>query len=172
MLWHWKTQAALWVAFLAVGFLLALAAQKVYGAGLAYNRVVKVVDGDTVILNRSGKHVTCRLIGLNTPETVHPGMVPQPYGKEASDYLKWWIEGKTVRVDYEYPQGDRKRYDRYDRLLVYLWADKGRQLVNLEMVKRGYGRFESGYRTKYRDDFKAAELEAKSLGMGLWGLQP
>lgn len=151
-----------------VGLSLTLWAQ--VKGGLAAQRVVRVVDGDTVVLNRSGKLVTCRLIGVSAPETHHPTKPPEPYGKEAEEYLRWWLEGKTVRVDYEYEATSPYRQDRYKRLLVYLWADKGKQLVNLELVKRGYARFESEYRTRYRKDFKAAEAEAKSLGMGLWGI--
>ena len=85
---------------------------------LATQRVTRVVDGDTVVLNRGGKLVTCRLIGVAAPETHHPSKPPEPYGKEAEEYLRSWLEGKTVRVDYEYSSDSSYRHDRYQRLLV------------------------------------------------------
>jgi micrococcal nuclease len=132
---------------------------------MAAQRVVRVVDGDTVVLNRGGHHVTCRLIGVNTPETVAPGRPVQPGGPEASSYLRGWIEGKTVRVSYEKPGGSR---DRYGRLLVYLWADEGRQMINYTLIERGFGRYERGYPTKYRPFFDAAERKAQADGLGIW----
>src|SRR3954454_22705575 len=35
-------------------------------------RVVRVVDGDTVVVMLDGRPTTIRLIGVDTPETVHP----------------------------------------------------------------------------------------------------
>gem|GEM_PF-5259809 len=34
--------------------------------------VVRVVDGDTLVVNYDGKEERLRLIGVDTPETVHP----------------------------------------------------------------------------------------------------
>ena len=47
--------------------------------------VVKVVDGDTVVIERNGKNETLRLIGMDAPETttLRKGVV-ECFGKEAS----------------------------------------------------------------------------------------
>lgn len=157
----------LWVlgllAWLAVAVGIGLRA---YGEGiLASNRVVRVIDGDTVVLNRGGKEVTCRLIGVNTPETKAPNQPVGFYGPEASAFVKQWLEGKTVRVDYE---TSPPKLDRYGRLLVYLYADKGRELVNKTLIERGYARFEAGYPTRYKEEFRLAEIKATSLSLGIW----
>lgn len=47
-------------------------------------RVVRVVDGDTVRLAINGDEENVHLIGIDTPETVHPTRGGEPYGKEAS----------------------------------------------------------------------------------------
>ena len=47
--------------------------------------VVRVVDGDTIILDGKEK---VRLIGVDTPETKHPQKPVQYYGKEASTFTK------------------------------------------------------------------------------------
>ena len=51
-------------------------------------RVARVVDGDTVRLAINGQEEAVRLIGIDTPETVHPMRGEEPYGKEASDFTK------------------------------------------------------------------------------------
>ena len=43
-------------------------------------RVIRVVDGDTIVLERIGK---VRLIGIDTPETVDPRRPVQRFGKDA-----------------------------------------------------------------------------------------
>lgn len=134
---------------------------------LASERVARVIDGDTVELNRGGSLVRCRLIGVDAPEATTK---VEPYGPEATDYLRGWIEGKTVRVDYERKdkRGEWER-DRYGRLLVYLLADRGRQSVNIALVERGVARFYGDFPTRYRAAFKTAEKSARDRGLGLWG---
>jgi len=46
-------------------------------------KVVRVIDGDTVVLNFNGN---VRLIGVDTPETVHPSKPVEHFGKEASEF--------------------------------------------------------------------------------------
>jgi endonuclease YncB( thermonuclease family) len=133
---------------------------------LASNRVVRVIDGDTVDLNRGGEIVRCRLIGIDAPESTTK---IEPYGPEASRYLRAWIEGKVVRVDYERREkrGGWER-DRYGRLLVYLLADHGRQSINIALVENGQARYEAAYPTRYRAQLKAAETDARAHKRGLW----
>jgi len=50
----------------------------------AHHRVVRVIDGDTAVVEIDGKATTVRLIGLDTPETVHPSKPVERYGKGAS----------------------------------------------------------------------------------------
>jgi micrococcal nuclease len=132
---------------------------------LAAERVVRVIDGDTVELNRGGSLVRCRLIGVDAPEATTK---VEPYGPEATAYLRGWIEGKTVRVDYERRIRGEPERDRYGRLLVYLLADRGRQSVNIALVERGIARFYGDFPTRYRAAFKAAEKSARDRGLGLW----
>ena len=61
-----------------------------------WRTVVRVVDGDTIILD--GKE-RVRLIGVDTPETVDPRRPVQYFGKEASAFTKRMVEGKKVRLE-------------------------------------------------------------------------
>ena len=110
---------------LAAAALLAMAA-----AGAAAQVVERVVDGDTIVVRDVGR---VRLIGVDTPETVHPGRPVEFFGKEASAFTKRLVDGKRVRLDY-----DQQRTDRYGRTLAYVHLPDG-TFVNAEIIRRGYG---------------------------------
>ncbi|QDT65016.1 thermonuclease family protein [Calycomorphotria hydatis] len=123
-------------------------------------RVVRIVDGDTLIID-GGYRV--RLIGVDTPESVHPDLPPQPYAEEASEYLRELISGKIVRLEF-----DQERTDRYGRLLAYLWLDG--LLINEEIISQGYGKAVTHFPTSsyYKSRFRAAEAEARQAERGIW----
>ena len=50
--------------------------------------VIRVVDGDTLLVEFSGTEERVRLIGVDTPETVHPNKPVEHFGKEASAFTK------------------------------------------------------------------------------------
>lgn len=79
--------------------------------------VTRAIDGDTIEVTLKGEteSQTVRLIGIDTPETVHPNKEIEPYGKEASDFTKSKLEGKTVNLEL-----DTQETDKYGRLLAYV----------------------------------------------------
>ena len=158
------------VAFLAFPSTIATYAKPVENgpdlSTLATYRCLRVVDGDTIVLKMSGKTQTCRLIGVDTPETVHPTKAVEHFGKEASSFLKKLIEGKDVRIAYD---GPVPTYDRYRRLLVYVHLDgKPPTFVNQEIIAKGYGHAYVQYPFAYMEDFRAAEKRAREDKLGLW----
>lgn len=126
-------------------------------------RVVKVIDGDTIMIEGGLK---IRYIGVNTPETKDPRRGVQCFGKEASAKNQALVEGKIVRLE-----KDVEERDKYGRLLRYVWL--GNEMVNEVLVKEGYA-FSSPYppNVKYHKRFLAAEREARSRGIGLWSSCP
>ena len=58
--------------------------------------VLSVIDGDTVNITYEGKKTSVRLIGVDTPETVHPSKPIEPYGKEAAAFLKNLLKEESV----------------------------------------------------------------------------
>ena len=63
--------------------------------------VTRVVDGDTLKVEIAGQIETVRLIGVDTPETVHPRKPVEYFGKEASAFTKRMAEGKTASSEIE-----------------------------------------------------------------------
>jgi micrococcal nuclease len=122
-------------------------------------RVERVVDGDTLVVSTIG---TVRLIGVDTPETVHPSKPVQRFGTEASAFLKSLTLGQAVRLDY-----DQQRTDRYGRTLAYVHLADGR-LVNLEIIRQGYGFAYTAFPFRLIAEFRATEREAREARRGLW----
>ncbi len=122
--------------------------------------VRRVVDGDTLILS-DGMRV--RLIGVDTPETKDPHRPVQYFGREASEFTRQHIEGKPVRLEYDW-----QRLDKYGRTLAYVYRLPDNFFLNAELVKQGYGHAYTRFPFKYLDLFRAYEREAREKGVGLW----
>jgi micrococcal nuclease len=123
-------------------------------------RVQRVVDGDTLVL-ADGTRV--RLLGVDTPETKHPDIPPEPLGAEASEFTRRHIEGRTVTLQF-----DRERRDRYHRVLAYVYLDDW--MLNEELIRAGFSRAETRfpYSTAMKRRFRTAEKEARENNRGLW----
>lgn len=138
-------------------------------------RVTRVVDGDTISVSIDGKEYKLRMIGVDTPETVHPNKPVEFYGKEASDFTKQQLTDKTV-----YLEKDVSESDRYGRLLRYVWTSRPatnnptdseiiNQMFNAKLVKNGYAQVYT-----YPPDVKHIPLfiqlqnQARSNNLGLW----
>src|SRR3954451_22120022 len=108
--------------FVAIGVVLALALGGCGGPqGIPHARVVRVVDGDTVVLTEIGK---VRLIGIDTPEVYGQ---QECFGQEASAFAKRELPpGREVT----FRLGVESR-DRYGRALAYVWLGDGRMFNEL-----------------------------------------
>jgi endonuclease YncB( thermonuclease family) len=133
-------------------------------------RVVRVVDGDTIIVDRGRGAERLRYIGMDTPETVKPASPVEWMGAEASAANRSLVEGQTVVLE-----KDVSETDRYGRLLRDVWLHGGGswRLVNLELVRDGYARV-STYPpdVKYVDLLLTAQVDAREHDRGLWGAGP
>lgn len=127
--------------------------------------VVKVIDGDTLAVERSGVRETIRLIGIDTPETVDPRRAVQCFGAEASNEAKRLLLGARVTLVSDSTQDTR---DKYGRRLAYVYRVDG-LFVNEYLVRAGFA-YEYTYRAPYRFQslFEEAELEAQAAKRGLW----
>lgn len=130
-----------------------------------YYTVTKVTDGDTIHIRMDGQDETVRLIGINTPETVDPRRSVECFGKEASEAMKSFVEGKIVRLEYDDSQSLR---DTYGRILAYVYLEDG-QMVNRKMVAEGYA-YEYTYMMPYhyQKEFRQVQQLAKTSLRGLW----
>lgn len=139
--------------------------QDILGTDDAQYHVIKIVDGDTIRVEKDGVSQTVRLIGIDTPESVDPRKSVECFAHEASARLEELIGDRYVRLEADLSQAD---VDRYGRVLRYvLSAD--RTLVNKLMIQEGFA-YEYTYDKpyQYQDDFKSAQRDAEAQGLGLW----
>lgn len=115
--------------------------------------LVRVVDGDTIIVMYNDEQTRVRLIGIDTPESVHPDSDKNTDdGILASDYTKNLLQS-GILVGLEF---DEDMYDIYDRLLAYVYIEDG-TMINLHLVEAGMANLLTyPPNTKYLDLFENA----------------
>lgn len=137
---------------------------------VAANAVVtQLTDGDTLRVRMDGVEEKVRLIGIDTPESVHPSKPVECFGKEASAHLADLLpEGTRVRVVL-----DVEARDRYDRLLGYVYRSSDGAFVNLEMARAGFAeQLTIPPNVAHQSEIRAAVGEAREAGRGLWSACP
>jgi len=133
--------------------------------------VIKHIDGDTVRVRFSNppkdisSEETIRLLGVDTPETVHTKKAVQRFGKEASEYTENSLLGKDVYIAFDWDLRDR-----YKRLLAYIYTESGR-CFNAVLIQEGYGHAYLRFPFQFMEEFKILEQEARQQKRGLWAIQ-
>jgi micrococcal nuclease len=134
--------------------------------------VVDHVDGDTVrvrIFSNAGAVPaelglveTIRLLGVDTPETVHPSRPAERFGKEASSFTKAWLLNTQVYLAFDWDLRDR-----YGRLLAYIYTASG-ECFNALLIREGYAHAYNRFTFQFMDEFRVLEQEARRKKRGLW----
>lgn len=126
--------------------------------------VIRVIDGDTLVVDYDDQELTVRLLNVNTPETKDPNKPVECMGPEASDFLTEALPaGSTVTLAF-----DVEREDRYGRTLAAVYDDDD-LLINAEIARRGLGvpvTYEPN--AKFRPPVDEAYQEAQEQGVGLF----
>ena len=145
-------------------------------------RVTKVPDGDTLVVDGVGK---VHLLGIKSADDpalqVGPsGPPPQPRRdpstpapaavggslilkreRPSREFLQKLARGRTVRIEYDPlvgSSGDR---------VAYLFLDDG-TLLNAEMLKAGRARLDLTRQFARETEFKRLEEQAQSASIGIW----
>jgi len=125
-----------------------------------WNKVKWVNDGDTVVLS-DGRHV--RYIGINAPEIAHDHQKAEAFGYAAKKYNQSIVQSKKVRLEF-----DKEKYDRYGRLLAYIYLLDG-TFINKKMIEKGYA-----YLLPRKPNVKCEKMllktqrDAMSTKQGMW----
>jgi endonuclease YncB( thermonuclease family) len=131
--------------------------------GAVAAKVQRVVDGDTFVASVNGRRERVRVIGVDTPESVDPNRPDEPFGEEASNFAKHYLNGRTVRM-----AGDVEPRDRYGRMLAYVWLADG-TFWNALLAAEGYAQqLTIPPNVTYADLFRRLVGEARREDRGLW----
>jgi micrococcal nuclease len=135
-----------------------------YQTGTSYP-LLRIVDGDTMIVGVEGKTEYVRFIGVDTPEPNDSGG-PECYALEATQHLRELVKTSgTVTLHFDSSQGLR---DTYGRLLAYVEHADGTDLGEA-MIRNGYAQ-EHTYDLPYERQkrYQEAETDAMQNTRGLW----
>jgi micrococcal nuclease len=134
------------------------------GAASTAARVLRVVDGDTILVAIGGRQERVRYIGVDTPETVKPHTPVQCFGKRASTANRRLVDGREVRLI-----ADAEARDRYGRLLAYVYRAGDGLFVNEALLRGGYATtLTIAPNVRFADRFAALARQARNAGRGLW----
>jgi micrococcal nuclease len=131
-------------------------------------RVVEVVDGDTFEAVTAGgaEPVTVRVIGVDTPETVKPGVPVRCYGPQASAFAKRLLPAGTVVWAAHEPGGD---VDAYGRQLWDVWLPDGRFYESVLVAAGAARAYPYPPQTAHAAVLRQLAAAAQQRERGLWG---
>ena len=114
-------------------------------------RVVRVIDGDTYVLQTAQKTFTARLANVDAPE------LKQHWGTTARSRMILMLLGKYVRYD-------STGTDRYKRTLVNIWVNGAR--LDSSAIRNGW----AWHYTNYSYDAMLASCQTSAINerVGLW----
>ena len=125
--------------------------------GFLRAQVVSVHDGDTITVLIDDRQEKIRLIGIDAPE-----LDQSPWGVQARDALRGFLDGKMVRLE-----TDITLRDKYKRILAYVYS--GDLLLNLEMVRQGHAVvYTVPPNVAHVEDYRKVQQEAREAGRGVW----
>lgn len=125
--------------------------------------VLEVMKGNTVNINLNDNPTNVKLIGITLFESSNTGQ-NSCYQKQSSSKLSSYLNGKKVELESDDALVDKSNDN---ALLRYIRIDNNN--VNEYMIASGYAKASSGVANyRYRDDFLAAQAQAKEENLGLW----
>lgn len=127
----------------------------------------QTVDGDTAHFRASAGSLTCRFLGVNTPESTYK---VEEWGFAAAAFTKKILgDAETVVLQAE-PGAERQ--DSNGRYLAWVWyrnsATEDFRLLNLELVEHAFSVAEASG-TQFQNIFLNAELTVKANKLRVWG---
>ena len=127
---------------------------------------MRVIDGDTLVVDVDGVPERVRIIGVDAP-AIHPKSRVEPYGPEAVAFVAEQLAEQRVSLE-----TDVQLRDRFGRLLAYVRLSDGRDL-GLLLAQAGLARELSiEPDTTYQALYAAAVAGARSARKGMWSELP
>lgn len=124
--------------------------------------VMRVEDGDVLVVEQGEREVAVRLIGTYVPRRGSARPV-------AKAFLERLLIGERVHltVEQEWP-ADNDAGQRW----VYVWRSPDGMLVNLELIRQGYARLMAASPFAHQDVFREYERVARRHHKGIWQASP
>lgn len=126
-------------------------------------RVIRVIDGDTILVRVDDTEERVRYIGIDTPEIAHSaGEEAECYGEEAKARNEVLLAAGEVIL-----WADAEDRDTYGRLLRYVYV--GDVFVNQSLIEEGYAEaIAIKPNVSWYATFRQSEKNARDEKRGLW----
>lgn len=126
-------------------------------------RVVRIIDGDTVVLENNER---VRLLGVNAPEIENRYHPEEPGGLDAKKWLQAKLQGRSVYLEH-----DRQTYDHYKRTLAHLYLPDGEH-INLSLVEKGLAMVSLlPPNLLHAETLLKAQQQAEVRKLGIWSIK-
>jgi len=123
------------------------------------SKVIRVIDGDTIVI-QSGEKI--RYIGMDTPEMKDPRPQVRYFAQKAKEVNANLVLNKIIDIEF-----DVEKYDKYKRLLAYIYV--GKTMVNAYLLKEGYASVLTiPPNVKYQEYFLKLQKYARENNKGFW----
>lgn len=137
-------------------------------------RVVKVIDGDTIVVDFNGRIEKVRVLGVDCPEITPEKNRPFEYdnitnltllaewGLKAKKFVEVYLDKRVIKIEIDPLAGYR---DQYGRILAYVYVD-GKDF-NAILLEKGYARVYISNFKKLEEYLKIQRI-AMLERMGIW----
>lgn len=126
-------------------------------------RLVNVLDGDTLVVNKEGQgNTTVRLLGIKTFESKHGKDEAALHGRAAEEAVKRAVGENPLRVLLNSPPKDR-----YGRTLANLYS--GGEDIGLALVTQGNALVYTVYPFANMPVYLQSQAAARKQKLGIWG---
>ncbi len=129
--------------------------------GRVVAQVLDVLDGDTIAVSFNDREYEVRYLLSVAPQ------VEQAFGREAYEWNRDWLTGKTVLLE-----ADLSEIDAYGRLLRYVYLSEDGSMVNEELLRAGLAQIAVfPPADRYVERLRRAQAEAEVARRGLWSAE-
>jgi len=143
--------------FLFLYIFFTLTMSELLAQSIFSGKVIKIIDGDSIVVKKGRKATEIRMYGIDCPEW------NEHFSIEAKEHTAALLYNKRITIIPQY-------YDTYGRLVALLV--KNDQDVNGELVRSGVAWVYPKYcKKKVCKTWLADQKIAKEEGRGLWGKQ-
>jgi len=133
--------------------------------------VSQVIDGDTIVVSGENGEETVQLALSDTPESILPdGSQDEFFGFKSNEFTTARLQGSTVRLE---RAGNQTNEDGHT--IGYIWLKSGVDHANFNklLLQEGMARLaeETDSNSKYLDEFREAESQAKAEQKYIWSVE-
>jgi micrococcal nuclease len=131
--------------------------EKISFSETPYYQVIRIIGGDTIVVDVNNQEIKIRLAGIKPAEK---------YSRELAMFTKNLLRGEEV---YVIDDPNQNEPDKYGYMSKYVYRAPDGLFVNAEIIRQGYGRADTVISFKYATEFARLEKFARERSKGLWG---